>query len=304
MNFREERLKRLAHIETMLAGFGPDEEGYAATVAAAMNYSLAAGGKRIRPMLMEETRRLFGGPDDEAAKICYPFMAALEMIHTYSLVHDDLPAMDNDEYRRGKKTTHMVYGEALAILAGDGLLNLAFETAVKAFDDCVGEEQMMRVAGALKILGEKAGIRGMLGGQTADIIAENADEAPSVELLGFIHGHKTAALIQSAMMIGGILAGCSPEETSRLERAGYNIGVAFQIQDDILDVTGTFEALGKPIGSDKKNQKLTWVSLIGMAESRKEVAERSQEAIAILRSFPGDSQFLIMLVEAMINRDK
>ena len=186
-------------------------------------------------------------------EVAEPFMAAIEMVHTYSLVHDDLPCMDNDEYRRGKKTTHVVYGEGMAVLAGDGLLNFAFETAVKAFSFAEEKEEFDRIAKALSVFGQKAGIYGMIGGQTADIEAEDMGDGVTEEQLLFIHEHKTAALIQSAMMIGAILAGASKEEVGRIEKCAYNIGIAFQIQDDILDVTGSLTTLGKQTGRDRKS---------------------------------------------------
>lgn len=310
MNFKDEQQKRTGQINDIIDSFLPQEEGYQRKVLEAMNYSIRSGGKRIRPMLMAETFRMFGGTEASAAPLCHPFMAALEMIHTYSLVHDDLPAMDDDEYRRGRKTTHMVYGEGMSILAGDGLLNLAFETAVKAYEGVsaiAGTDEiviMKRVTKALKILARKAGIMGMIGGQAADILAEEAVDMPDENLLYFIHEHKTAALFQSAMMIGAILAGAGPEESKSLERAAYCLGVAFQIQDDILDATSTFEELGKPIGSDDKNRKLTSISLKGLEESRKEVERLSQEAITLLLSLKRENQFLFQLIEEMIHRKK
>ena len=272
MNFKEELKDRVDHIEAILKEYLPKEEGWQKTVIAAMNYSVLAGGKRLRPMLMEETYRLFGGKGREIE----PFMAAIEMIHTYSLVHDDLPAMDNDEYRRGRKTTHVVYGEAMAILAGDGLLNYAFETAMKSF---TMEGDLEKKARALSVLAQKAGIYGMIGGQTADIEAEDLGDQVTTEHLMFIHAHKTSALIEAAMMTGAILAGASQEEIAQIEKAAYEIGIAFQIQDDILDVTSTLEMLGKPIGSDAKNHKTTYVTLKGLEESRKEQQELSLHAI-------------------------
>ena len=274
MNFKEELKDRVDHIEAILKEYLPKEEGWQKTVIAAMNYSVLAGGKRLRPMLMEETYRLFGGKGREIE----PFMAAIEMIHTYSLVHDDLPAMDNDEYRRGRKTTHVVYGEAMAILAGDGLLNYAFETAMKSF---TMEGDLEKKARALSVLAQKAGIYGMIGGQTADIEAEDLGDQVTTEHLMFIHAHKTSALIEAAMMTGAILAGASQEEIAQIEKAAYEIGIAFQIQDDILDVTSTLEMLGKPIGSDAKNHKTTYVTLKGLEESRKEQQELSLHAIEL-----------------------
>lgn len=300
MNFKEELEQKTEQMETVLKQYLPKEEGYAKTVMEAMNYSVLAGGKRLRPMLMWETAALFG----DVGEAIYPFMAALEMIHNYSLVHDDLPAMDNDEYRRGRKTTHVVYGEGMAVLAGDGLLNYAFETAASAFDMAKSPEDYRRIGKAMQILAGKAGIYGMIGGQCADLNAEEMQEQISEEMLLYIHEHKTAALIQSAMMIGAILAGASGEETASLEKCAYNIGIAFQIQDDILDVTGDQEVLGKPIGSDEKNHKLTYVSMHGLKESKEQVEELSKEAVAILSSFPKRNLFLEQLVEQLIYREK
>lgn len=297
MNFKEELKDRVDHIEAILKEYLPKEEGWQKTVIAAMNYSVLAGGKRLRPMLMEETYRLFGGKGREIE----PFMAAIEMIHTYSLVHDDLPAMDNDEYRRGRKTTHVVYGEAMAILAGDGLLNYAFETAMKSF---TMEGDLEKKARALSVLAQKAGIYGMIGGQTADIEAEDLGDQVTTEHLMFIHAHKTSALIEAAMMTGAILAGASQEEIVQIEKAAYEIGIAFQIQDDILDVTSTLEMLGKPIGSDAKNHKTTYVTLKGLEESRKEQQELSLHAIETIRSIGYSNDFLMELVTSLITREK
>ena len=297
MNFKEELKDRVDHIEVILKEYLPKEEGWQKTVIAAMNYSVLAGGKRLRPMLMEETYRLFGGKGREIE----PFMAAIEMIHTYSLVHDDLPAMDNDEYRRGRKTTHVVYGEAMAILAGDGLLNYAFETAMKSF---TMEGDLEKKARALSVLAQKAGIYGMIGGQTADIEAEDLGDQVTTEHLMFIHAHKTSALIEAAMMTGAILAGASQEEIAQIEKAAYEIGIAFQIQDDILDVTSTLEMLGKPIGSDAKNHKTTYVTLKGLEESRKEQQELSLHAIETIRNIGYSNDFLMELVTSLITREK
>lgn len=300
MNFKEELEQKTEQLEAVLKQYLPQEEGYAKKVIEAMNYSILAGGKRLRPMLMRETAALFG----DAGEMIKPFMAALEMIHNYSLVHDDLPAMDNDEYRRGRKTTHVVYGEGMAVLAGDGLLNYAFETAASAFDMAKDPEDYCKIGKAMQVLAGKAGIYGMIGGQCADLNAEEAEEEISEEMLLYIHEHKTAALIQAAMMIGAILTGASDEEITAVEQCAYNIGIAFQIQDDILDVTGSQEVLGKPIGSDEKNHKLTYVSMHGLEESKEQVAELSKEAVTILTSFPKRNLFLEQLVEQLIYREK
>lgn len=297
MNFKEELQNRVEHIETILQEYLPKEEGWQKSVIEAMNYSVLAGGKRLRPMLMEETYRLFGGQGKEIE----PFMAAIEMIHTYSLVHDDLPAMDNDEYRRGRKTAHVVYGEAMAILAGDGLLNYAFETALKSFE--MGGNAQSK-AQALTVLARKAGIYGMIGGQTADIEAENLGDKVTQEHLMFIHAHKTSALIEAAMMIGAILAGADDRQIAEVEKAAYEIGIAFQIQDDILDVTSTLEMLGKPIGSDARNHKTTYVTLKGLDEAQKEQRELSEHAVDTIRNMGYTNDFLMELITSLVTRQK
>ena len=298
--FEETIKEKTMRIEETLEAFLPKEEGYQKTVIEAMNYSVLAGGKRLRPMLMKETYEMFGG----SGALIDPFMAAIEMLHNYSLVHDDLPAMDNDEYRRGRKTTHVVYGEGMAVLAGDGLLNYAFETAASVFDRTKSLDEYKRAAAALAVVGKKAGIYGMIGGQCADIEAEERQEDMTKDLLMFIHEHKTAALIQASMMIGAILAGAEKEQIEAIEKCAYNIGIAFQIQDDILDVTGSQEVLGKPVGSDEKNNKRTYVTICGLEKSAETVAALSNEAIRILSSFPGRNPFLENLIEQLIYREK
>jgi geranylgeranyl diphosphate synthase type II len=300
MSFDNILNEKVKETETVIRSYLPKEEGYAKTVMEAMNYSVNAGGKRLRPILMLETYRLFGGKD----KVIEPFMASIEMIHTYSLVHDDLPAMDNDEYRRGRKTTWVMYGDGMAVLAGDGLLNLAYETALKAFEM---QKDVSKAAKALSVLAKKAGIYGMIGGQTADIEAENLGNNVTEEHLLFIHEHKTAALIQAAMMTGAILAGADEDSVSIIEKAGYEIGVAFQIQDDILDVTSTTETLGKPVGSDEKNNKTTYVTLKGLETASKEQKEMSNHAIGLLKAFEEKgykNEFLIELISSLITRIK
>lgn len=300
--FQKTLKEKVADIEEILKAYLPKEEGYQKTVIEAMNYSLMAGGKRLRPMLMQETFWMLGG----RGEVIEPFMAAIEMIHTYSLVHDDLPAMDNDEYRRGRKTTWSVYGDAFGILAGDGLLNLAFETALQAFSVC-GDgnptpERMNAVAEAMKILARKAGIYGMIGGQTADIEAEEQKTALTTEQILFIHEHKTAALIQGAMMVGAVLAGASEAELEVIEKCAYNIGIAFQIQDDILDVIGDSKELGKMVGSDAQNNKQTYVTIKGLEQSKEAVDSLSKEAVSIIRSFAGEHEFLEELILQLIHR--
>ncbi|MDE6405188.1 MAG: polyprenyl synthetase family protein [Lachnospiraceae bacterium] len=300
MNFKEELEKKTGEAEEIVKRYLPGMEGYQRRVLEAMDYAVSAGGKRLRPLLMRETAALFG----EAGEGLSCFMAAIEFIHTYSLIHDDLPALDNDDYRRGRKTAHVVYGEDIAVIAGDGLLNYAYETALRAFDKAVTIADYKRTECAMKILGQKAGVHGMVGGQCADLLAEKPETEVTEEMLLFIHKNKTAALIQAAMTIGAVLAGADEKAVERIGRCAENIGVAFQIQDDILDVTGSLEVLGKPVGSDEKNHKLTYVAMHGLEESKRQVETLSGEAVGILRAFPHRNAFLETLVEQLIYREK
>ncbi|MCQ2522133.1 MAG: polyprenyl synthetase family protein [Lachnospiraceae bacterium] len=288
---------------SIVSSFLPKEEGYQKTVLEAMNYSFQAGGKRLRPLIMLETYRLFGGK----GKVIEPFMAALEMIHNYSLVHDDLPEMDNDLLRRGKPTTHAVYGPGMAVLAGDGLLNYAFETAISAFDVAEEEERLWCIE-ALKILSKKAGIYGMIGGQTLDVEADEKELALSEEAIDFINAHKTAALLEAAFMIGGILAGAKSEEVQILETIGYDLGIAFQLQDDLLDVESTTEELGKPVGSDERNGKRTYLALKGKEETDKRQKALSKEAAEYMKSLYAkmgkEDLFLVSLIQELVMRRK
>ena len=310
-DFSAELLKRAEHVEEILKKYLPKEEGYAKTVIEAMNYSLLAGGKRLRPVMMLESYKLFAGDNADEA-VVEPFMAAMEMIHTYSLVHDDLPAMDNDEYRRGRKTTHAVYGAGMATLAGDALLNFAFETAIDGaargtkLASCDGDTDN-RYFAALKILSQKAGIYGMVGGQCADIMAENATDVPKdkmSDILSYIDENKTAALIESSLMIGAILGGASKDSVSAMEKAGSCVGIAFQIQDDILDIVGDQAEIGKPVGSDEKNNKSTYVSLNGMEAASAKVKELSEMAEEILKEQGFEDSFLGNLFDSLIYRRK
>ena len=292
MDFTKEMKARTQRINDLLLSYLPEEKGLQKTVIKALNYSMEAGGKRIRPMLMEETWKLFGG---EGAQV-EPFMAAIEMIHTYSLVHDDLPAMDNDEYRRGRKSTHAAFGEAVGILAGDALLNLAFETMANAIE----RECSPRSARAMRVIAEKAGIFGMIGGQMAAVEAEG--KTISLETLDFIQEKKTAALIEASMMAGAVLAGADETNIRRMEQVGSYVGKAFQIQDDILDVTSTTEVLGKPVGSDEKNQKSTYVTLLGMEKARTQVQELTSSAMENLRLAGPENPFLMELILSLMQR--
>lgn len=300
MNFKEELAEKTGEVERILTEYLPKPEGFQSRVLEAMDYAVAAGGKRLRPLLMKETAALFGDPGESL----FCFMAAIEFIHTYSLIHDDLPALDNDDYRRGRKTTHVVYGEDIAVIAGDGLLNYAFETAFRAFRTAATIGGYQRIECALQILGQKAGVYGMIGGQCADLLAEKPEAEVTEATLLFIHENKTAALIQAAMTIGAVLAGADEKAVAQVEKCAGNIGVAFQIQDDILDVTSSLEVLGKPVGSDEKNHKLTYVTMHGLDGSKSQVKALSEEALAILQSFKKRNPFLENLVEWLIYREK
>lgn len=295
VNFKNELENKKLEIERIIENYLPKEEGFAEELAKAMNYSMEAGGKRIRPMLMLESYRMFGGN----SKIVEPFVAAIEMIHTSSLIHDDLPAIDNDEYRRGKKTTHAVFGEALGVLSGDALLNYAYETACHAFDM---DGKPAAVGKALQVLTQKTGIYGMLGGQSVDVTNEGKEI--SREMLDFIYKNKTSALLESPLMIGAILAGEDAKTVSVMEQIGRKVGIAFQIRDDILDVISTTEELGKPVLSDEKNHKVTYVTCRGLEQACKDVEEISQEAVELLKQFPQKNEFLLQLIQSLVNRKK
>lgn len=304
MSFELEQSKRLSEINDILEGYLPKEEGYYKSVMEAMNYSIRAGGKRIRPMLMLETFRLYNGSHID---ILYPFMAAIEMIHTYSLVHDDLPALDNDEYRRGRKTTHIEYGEAMAILAGDGLLTLAFETAAGAYNK-VNEaardalDIYRRIMRAYKVLSIKAGIHGMIGGQVIDI--EFVGKSVTKERLDMMYLLKTGGLFEASMMIGAILAGANDEEVDIIEGIAGDIGLAFQIKDDILDVTSSDIILGKPVRSDEKNDKPTYVAIMDLDQAKETVAYVTDRAKKAYESLPYKNEYLKELIIKLINREK
>ena len=312
--FLQELKKHTAQADAVISRFLPSVTGTAdtppemddirmpLTVAEAMNYSVQAGGKRVRPLIMSLTFDLFGGRN---RKLLEPFMAAIEMIHTYSLVHDDLPAMDNDEYRRGKKTTHAVYGEAMAILAGDGLLNYAYETALCATEHCSDPTELMHVVLALRILCKKAGISGMIGGQCMDIESEKQmPEEPDMALY-FIEENKTAALIEAAFMCGAILAGARVEAVDMTERIGSLTGRCFQIRDDILDVKGDSETLGKTAGKDAQSGKLTYVSLYGMERAEADASAMTNEALHLLDAIGArEDDFLVHLVRALLTRER
>ncbi len=297
MEFSDQLNNRKEYIDSIIKQSIPAENGYQKLIMEAMSYSLMAGGKRIRPMLMLETYHLFGGKDDE---ILAPFMAAMEMIHTYSLVHDDLPAMDNDEYRRGRKTTHIVYGHAMGILAGDALLNYAFETMADGLTN-LSNEDLVRGVKALQVIAKKAGIYGMIGGQVVDILS--TDQAIDKDRLDFIYELKTGALIEASILAGAILAGATNEMQKDMEQVASLIGMAFQIQDDVLDVTSTVEELGKPTHSDEKNNKTTYVTLLGVEGASQKVETYTLKGLAILQKYASESSFLYQLLKALVNRN-
>ena len=295
MNFEEQRAEKVKEIEAILKEYLPSDLQNQNVIGEAMEYSLMAGGKRLRPMLMQEVYKMYGGE----GSLVVPFMAALEMIHTYSLVHDDLPAMDNDDYRRGKKTTHVVYGEDMGILAGDALLNYAFETAATAFDTY--PDDLEKVGKAIALLAKKAGVYGMIGGQVVDV-KETGKEIDE-DTLTFIYRLKTGALIEAAMMVGAVLAGEDDDEVLRMKDIASDIGMAFQIRDDILDVTSTRETLGKPILSDEKNQKMTYVTIHGLERAKEDVKVISDRAMEKLKETGKANEFLCWLVESLVYRE-
>ena len=304
MNFKDSLELKVAGIENVLDKYLPKREGYQQLIMEAMEYSVKAGGKRIRPLFIKETFSIFGGCNNELVE---PFMAAMEMLHTYSLVHDDLPAMDNDEYRRGRKTTHVVYGEAMGILAGDALLNYAYETAAKAFDVADSLDEYKNTAKALGIFMKKAGIYGMIGGQVVDVM--NEGKAITADELDFIFRLKTGALLEASMMIGAILAGGTDEDISVMEQIGNRIGLAFQIQDDVLDVIGNEEVLGKPVLSDEKNNKTTYVTLFGIEKAKEDVKKYTDEAVFMLNSLKeknvvSETEFFEEVVNMLVHRNK
>lgn len=295
MNFQDKLKEKTGRAEEIIRKYLPDEEGFAVNMAQAMNYSMLAGGKRLRPLLMEETYRLFGGEE----KVIEPFMVGMEMIHTHSLIHDDLPAIDNDDYRRGRLTTHKVYGEAMGVLSGAALLNYAYEVMLQAFALTKKSE---RVVKALTLMANKTGIYGMLGGQSVDV--ENDGKPLTKEMLDYIYRNKTSALIEASMMTGAILAGAGEQEVEIIGEAAGKIGLAFQIQDDILDVISTEEELGKPVHSDEKNNKVTYVSLFGIQEASGQVKRLSEEAVSLIRGLRQKNEFLCTLIQELVSRRK
>ena len=297
--FKQELKTRTAEIEQLIGTYLPEETGHQKTILEAMNYSMTAGGKRLRPMLMQEMCRLFTGCLLESV---IPFMAAVEMIHTSSLVHDDLPCMDDDMMRRGKPSTWAEFGEDIGVLTGDALMMYAFETAASAFETSIDPDELSRIGRAMGILARKTGVYGMIGGQTVDV--ELAGGPIPKDKLDFIYRLKTGALIEASMLIGAVLGGAAEEDCKIVESLALKIGMAFQIQDDILDVTGSQEVIGKPVNSDEKNKKTTYVTLEGLDKAKKDVDQISAEAIEELGKLPGNNEFLEQLIHVLINRQK
>ena len=324
MAFDDELRKSQEQAEQTVERYLPEIKASPGRLAEAMRYSVLAGGKRVRPILLLQSYALYGGCDDTLAG---PFAAAIEMIHTSSLIHDDLPDIDNDDWRRGRKTTHAVYGPALGILSGDALLNYAYETAMKALDEPNDagpqkssdehddtdlqtgsdkyRERTARAASALRILMQKTGMYGMLGGQSLDVENEkNNVLSIDRDTLDFIYLHKTAALIEAPLMIGAVLAGAPETDVRTLEQVGRRAGLAFQIRDDVLDATETTEEIGKPAGSDEKNGKTTYVTLFGADGAAAEAERLTEEASAMMDSLPAAGGFLREYLIRLASRRK
>lgn len=306
MSSKEQLEQYTREVEEIIRKYLPAENGYQKTVLEAMNYSMKAGGKRLRPLFMREVYRLFSAEQGNRKlegtrqeQVVEPFMAAIEMIHTFSLVHDDLPCMDNDRLRRGKPTTWVQYGYDMAVLAGDALTIYAFETASNAF--CM-TDRTDAVGRCIALLASKAGVYGMIGGQTLDV--ELTGKPVDKEQMDFIYRLKTGTLLEAPMMIGAILGGAEEKQVEVVEKMATCIGLAFQIQDDILDLTSTTEKLGKPTFSDEKNEKTTYVTLYGMEQAKQAVRDLSGQAEEILKSLPGNHSFLMYLINLLITREK
>lgn len=293
MDFKKELKERSIYIEEKIESYLPKEEGYQKTIFEAMNYSLRAGGKRLRPILLMEAYKICQGQGEDFV----PYSVAMEMIHTYSLIHDDLPALDNDDLRRGKPTNHIVFGEAMAILAGDALLNTAYETMLNAAFKHSRPGISLRAAYEIS---RGAGIYGMIGGQVVDV--ESEDKKIDKDKLDYIHMNKTAAMIVGSVRAGAILAGIDEDRLESLTKYAENIGLAFQIVDDILDIEGDEKLLGKRVGSDLDNDKSTYTSLLGISESKKIVENLIEEAKISLEVFDSDAEFMNALADFIRDR--
>lgn len=295
MNFKSDLKERKKIVDNAIEEFFKDKEGLQRTVIESMEYSMKAGGKRLRPVLLLEVCKMVGGNIKDAM----PFALAMEMIHTYSLIHDDLPAMDNDDYRRGKPTNHKVYGEGIAILAGDGLLNLAFETMLEKINN--NPDFFNRGISTMHLISRASGINGMIGGQVVDL--ESEGKKIDLETLDFIHHNKTSALIEASINAGAIIGGATEEQYRNLEIYGKSIGLTFQIIDDILDVIGDEKKLGKRIGSDQDNKKSTYPSIYGIDESKKIASRLIKNGIEALKGFDEKADFLRDLAKYLEDRE-
>lgn len=280
-------------VNRALDKFLPSEKIKPATIHKAMRYSLFAGGKRMRPAVLLAAAEVCGGKDSDAM----PLACAVECIHTYSLIHDDLPAMDNDDFRRGKPTNHKVFGEGVAVLAGDALLTQAFEIAAqcKKFPRYPHDKIILEIAKA-------SGSLQLIAGQVADL--EGEGKKLSADELKFIHERKTSALLCCSVRLGGMSANCSTAQLKALTEFGYNVGLAFQVIDDILDVTQTSEQLGKTAGKDVAVQKATYPSIVGLEKSRQIAEQLTAKAFAALKIFKGKAVALEALAEFLLKRDK
>lgn len=294
MEFKTVLKERAIYIEELLNKYMPKEEGYQKTIMESMNYSLSAGGKRLRPILTLEACKIVGGNEEDAI----PFAVAIEMIHTYSLIHDDLPALDNDDLRRGRKTNHIVYGEDMAILAGDALLNYAFEVMLSS---SLGKRNPEKYLRAINEIAKSSGIYGMIGGQVVDVQSEN-EQIPK-EKLDYIHNNKTAAIIIGCMRAGAIIGDANEEQIDEITKYAKNIGLSFQIVDDILDIVGDEVKLGKKVGSDIDNNKSTYPSLLGLEKSKEIANELISEAKKSIEKLSENVEFLNGLADYIIARE-
>ncbi|MEK5705854.1 polyprenyl synthetase family protein [Clostridioides difficile] len=294
MEFKQCLKEKASFVEKVLKEYMPKEEGYQKTVIEAMNYSLSAGGKRLRPILTLEACKIVGGNEDEAI----PFAIAIEMIHTYSLIHDDLPALDNDDLRRGRPTNHKVYGEAMGILAGDALLNYAFEVMLAG---SINKENPEKYLKAINEIAKGAGIYGMIGGQVVDVESEN--KQIEKEKLDYIHMNKTAAMMVGCMRAGATIGGANSEQMEEITKYAKNIGLSFQIVDDIIDIVGDEAKLGKKVGSDIENHKSTYPSLLGLDKSKEIAHNLIDEAKKSIEKLSDDVDFLKGLAEYIIDRE-
>ncbi|SHJ65356.1 polyprenyl synthetase family protein [Tepidibacter formicigenes] len=295
MNLKKELNDKKEYFEKELENYIPKIQGYQKTLFEAMKYSLDAGGKRLRPILLMESTSLVGGNIEDAI----PFACAIEMIHTYSLIHDDLPAMDDDDLRRGKPTNHKVFGEGIAILAGDGLLNYAFELMIK--HSLKYEKESYKYLKAMNEIAKAAGVYGMIAGQVVDLESEN--KKIDKETLDFIHTNKTSAMIVGALRAGAIIGGADEKQLENITTYANNIGLGFQIVDDILDIVGDESKLGKNVGSDLENNKSTYPSLFGLEESKKIAKKLIDDAKNSISSFEDKGEFLKYLADYIVDRE-